>query len=433
MKIFVIGQCTLHWGRMEFGNIGNYYIIEPFFRELHRVFSSAQIVTTMQMTNEFCQKEKISVVPISLYYEWADSDLTNAYKEFAIATIYNKTGELIDSTPYIKEVLSSDLVVDFSGDMWGDNADLAGKNRFLVGLLKDRTAQLLGKSTAMIAGSPGPFTNEQLLTFAKEVFTNFNLVTNREKISTKLLENWRFELENVVDLACPSFLFEPSAEDDIKSLIENTPLQSASTKPIYGFILCGWNFLEAPFSKFPRKDFEYTEFVKVIEYIIKELGGQVCLMSHSNGFELSPNFKLIHGRDYPIVEQLYSLIPNDIKNDVYLLNGIYSPAETKAIISHFDMLVSGRVHGAIAGLSQAIPTVIIDYGHEPKAHKLQGFAQICEMENYVANPASAEDMIVKVKDCWIHRNEIQKNLQKRNVEIKKMAKRNFELLENILV
>lgn len=30
MKVFVIGQCTLHWGRMEFGNIGNYYIVEPF-------------------------------------------------------------------------------------------------------------------------------------------------------------------------------------------------------------------------------------------------------------------------------------------------------------------------------------------------------------------------------------------------------------------
>ena len=33
-RILVIGQCTLHWGRMEFGNIGNFYIIDPFFKEL---------------------------------------------------------------------------------------------------------------------------------------------------------------------------------------------------------------------------------------------------------------------------------------------------------------------------------------------------------------------------------------------------------------
>jgi colanic acid/amylovoran biosynthesis protein len=46
MTIFVIGQCTIHWGRMEFGNIGNYYIAEPLFRELHRVFPEATIKTT---------------------------------------------------------------------------------------------------------------------------------------------------------------------------------------------------------------------------------------------------------------------------------------------------------------------------------------------------------------------------------------------------
>ena len=30
MNILVIGQTTMQIGRMEFGNIGNYYIIEPF-------------------------------------------------------------------------------------------------------------------------------------------------------------------------------------------------------------------------------------------------------------------------------------------------------------------------------------------------------------------------------------------------------------------
>lgn len=36
--IFVIGQCSLHWGRMEFGNIGNYYVIEPFLRNCTKFF-----------------------------------------------------------------------------------------------------------------------------------------------------------------------------------------------------------------------------------------------------------------------------------------------------------------------------------------------------------------------------------------------------------
>ena len=53
MRLLLIGQCSLHWGRMENGNIGNYYIVEPLIRELHRVFPDAEIVTTMQMTERF--------------------------------------------------------------------------------------------------------------------------------------------------------------------------------------------------------------------------------------------------------------------------------------------------------------------------------------------------------------------------------------------
>ena len=44
MKIFVIGQCTLHWGRMEYGNIGNYYVIEPFFRDIARTSAVSELI-----------------------------------------------------------------------------------------------------------------------------------------------------------------------------------------------------------------------------------------------------------------------------------------------------------------------------------------------------------------------------------------------------
>ncbi len=60
MRILIIGQCTLHWGRLEYGNIGNYYIVETSIRELHTVFPVAEIVTTFQLTDEFCKREKAS-------------------------------------------------------------------------------------------------------------------------------------------------------------------------------------------------------------------------------------------------------------------------------------------------------------------------------------------------------------------------------------
>ena len=83
MKILITGQTTLHWGRMEFGNIGNYYIIEPFVRLLHETFPMAKIKTTLQMSERFCRDENIEVLPMELFFGW-DNDLKKANKDTEI-------------------------------------------------------------------------------------------------------------------------------------------------------------------------------------------------------------------------------------------------------------------------------------------------------------------------------------------------------------
>lgn len=432
MNILIIGQCSLHWGRMEFGNIGNYYIIEPFIRELNKVFPNSLIKTTMQMSERFCKEENISLLPIDLYYGWNGNDLEVAKKELNLAKRFAETGSLVEETPYIREVIRADLVIDFSGDIWGDNADFLGEDRFMVGLIKDRVAQLLGKKVVMLAGSPGPFSNQEILPFAQEVFKNFNLVTNREPISKKLLENDGFDISKTQSLACPAFLFESAEGLDIDKLIVKAGLTNKD-KPIVGFILCGWNFELGPFDIESRNDEEFTNFAEVIEYLTEELGVQVCLMSHSNGFNIPPApFKLKHGRDYIIIKQLEKVLCNrKISKDFFTLNDIYDPWTTKAIINQFDMLVSGRVHAAVSGLSQSVPTVIIDYGHEPKAHKLIGFAKVAQVEEYVANPCSLIDMKEKVFRCFNERQNYKKHLHKHIPEVSNLARKNFEILKAI--
>ena len=157
MRILLTGLMTLHWGRIENGNIGNYYITETTVRELHRVFPDSEIVTTFQMTKEFCEWEKVKVLPIELFYSWSVSDLDICLKELGIAEIYNLTGNLVTSTPYIEEVMKSDLVLDFSGEMWGDYAEPVGKDRFLTVLIKDRVAQLFKETGGAISRFSGTF------------------------------------------------------------------------------------------------------------------------------------------------------------------------------------------------------------------------------------------------------------------------------------
>jgi len=189
-----------------------------------------------------------------------------------------------------------------------------------------------------------------------------------------------------------------------------------------------------PFDKENRDDSEFIIFAESVEYLTEELGVRVCLMSHSNGFDIPPApFKLKHGRDYVIIKQLERLLhERGISNDFYTINDVYDAWNTKAIIKNFDMLVSGRIHAAVAALSQSVPTVIIDYGHEPKAHKLIGFATVAKVQDLVADPCVLSDLKSKIERCYKERKKYKKHLDKRIPEVHALARKNFELLKGLV-
>lgn len=431
MRILVTGQCTVHWGRLEFGNIGNYYITETTFRELHRVFPNAEIVTTFQMTDEFCESENVKCLPMELFYSWSGDDLDIALKEYAIASLYTKTGKLVTTTPFIEEVLKLDLLVDFSGELWGDHADPVGKDRFLVGLLKDRVAQLLGKHTVLLAGSQGPFSDQRSLELAKEVFENFSLVANRESASIELLKEYDFNVSKVESFTDAAFLFEPALEEEMIEIYKSENLLY-SEKPIVGYILCGFNMLEGPYDKWPRRDDEFELFAESVEYIVNDLGARVVFLSHQNGFELPPNFKLINGRDYPYANGLYEAVLKRGKvrrEDIYCISKPYLPKETKAIISKFDMLVTGRIHGFVAGVSQNVPSVIINRGNSPKSLRNVGFARSVGFENYLASPMNKPELINCIDMCWKNKDELRFTLENKIPVVKLTA---HELYNSLL-
>ncbi|MBB6681547.1 polysaccharide pyruvyl transferase family protein [Aequorivita sp. 609] len=417
---------------MEFGNIGNYYIVEPAIRMVHYTFPNAKVKTTLQLSKRFCLDENIEVVPMEWYYGFIEEDLPIAQKEYQLALDYHNGKPLTETTPFMDAIMEADLVIDFSGDIWGDNADFLGENRFLVGLYKDRTAQLLGKKTVMMAGSPGPFSPGENLDFAKEVFENFDLVTNRESFSRKILKEYGFNLSNLKDLSCPSFLFETKTDLDIEEI---HPLFNRE-KPnlVVGVILCGWNFPTQAFDSAKRTESEYDFLVNPLLKFLKENSEvKLCLMSHSNGFNPGEKpFRLLHGRDYDTIKQLEKImLQKGYADRVFALNDVYDPWTTKAIIGNFDMLISGRIHGAVAGLSQQIPTVIIDYGNGPQAHKLKGFAKEAGVLEYVANPNLPEDIFYKIQKCIQNLKIIREQLKVHIPEVKNKSKQNFNLLKSL--
>ncbi len=434
MRILLTGLVSVHMGRVENGNIGNYYIVETTIRELHRVFPNAEIVTTLQMTDDFTKRENITVLPLDMYYVWNNNDLSNAYKEYAIASIFNETKCLVETTPFIEEVNRCDLVCDFSGEMWGDHAEPVGKDRFLVNLLKMRTAQLLGKPTVLLAGSQGPFNNTGNITpFTKLVFKNYALVANREAASGELLDLNGFDTSKLKSYTDPAFLFEPATREQVNEIIKRENILSTEKRTV-GFILCGFNMLEGPYDKEPRRDEEFIQFAELVEYMVNKFDVRVFLMSHQNGFERCPDIKLINGRDYPYARRLYHIVAQrgktDIK-DVICAKGPFTPKETKAIIQNFDMFISGRIHAFVAAVSQCIPTVIINRGHGGKSHRNIGFARSVGLEDYISDPASSIDMIQKTGRCWTNRIELRKTLERKIPQVQETAHALFDSLSEL--
>jgi colanic acid/amylovoran biosynthesis protein len=432
IKIFILGLTSSTLGGMENQNLGNYAIIEPFILCLKEEYPNSEIVTSIQMSDDFCQKYNIVSKRERRFWTYGKETAKSTMVDFIRVSVWFILKKIlrvnarciIHDSILLEEISGSDLIIDFSGDIFGDNSSY---NNFLEDCAEILFAKILGKPVAMIAGSPGPFKERWRKILAKFIFNRVDLITNREPVSTRLLIELGVIPERIKTTACPAFLFQPRKREEISQILADEKISLSDEKPLVGLIICGWNMPLTPNYKTPREEWELRPFAQLIEYLIEKLQVRVFLMSHQNDIDQAGN--VVRGTDHAIIFQLFEVLKNKNYEDNLLnLQGIYDARTSKAIIGCFDMLISGRIHGAVGGLSQCIPTVIIDYGHQPKAHKLKGFAQLVGIEQYICDPKNAEDMIEKASKMWKARAEIKKMLECKIPQIKNEARGNFVFL-----
>jgi colanic acid/amylovoran biosynthesis protein len=257
-----------------------------------------------------------------------------------------------------------------------------------------------------------------------------DLVTTREPLSEAMLAYIGINGDHIYATACPSVLFGKKEIEAEMPQNEDFSMLFKEKVPTVGIILCGWNFPMGPSGRWPRESWEYLNFVGMIRYLLENTHYRVCIMSHQNATDNDGN--LIKGNDHRIIAQLLKeLGPLYDGKRVVTLHSCYNAAESKTIVGTFDLLISGRIHGAVQGLSQYIPTAIIDYGHKPKAHKLKGFARLYGIDDYVMDPLSEDDIIIKLQELINNREQIRSLLLQQVPRIKELALSNFELLRKL--
>jgi len=427
MKIFITGLTSVPKGGMELHNLGNYVIVEPLFDYLRKTFLKADISTSIQMSDQFYQRNNIAGCHHKRFWTYGiRTGLSTFIDIFRVLAWKILRLNFLLSSPLLKEISQADLIIDFSGDVYGDNASWTA---FLETNARLGVAILMNKKTAMIVGSLGPFTILWRQTIAKFILPKINLVTNREPLSTMMLNYIGIKGENIVSTACPSVLFDAAPvsliprNKDFERLFEDVT-------PTLGFIICGWNMPVGPYNRWPRDDWEFQPFIKIIKYLFEHTNYRICIMSHQNS--TSHEGLLQKGNDHRIIDHLLDLLDEYYDNErIFTLEGLYDASQSKTIIGTFNLLISGRIHGAVQGMSQGIPTAVMDYGHEPKAHKLQGFSQLYGISDYIFSPTDSEEAIRIINKLIRDKKRLSLDLNERIPSVKSLALKNFKLLKDL--
>jgi len=427
LNILVIGMTSGSLGGMEFHNLGNFIIVDPLFKLLREHFPDDIIKTSIQLSESFYKKYNLIQLKNKRFWSYGKYTGQESFKDIIRFCIWKiiKNKKILQKSCLLSEILEADLVIDFSGDIYGENA---AWTKYLESNLRLYFSIMMKKQVAMIIGSPGPFHKKWKLQIAKYILPKLDLITNREEISTQLLGNYGILNKNMYTTACPSIFFEKTEQKELEKKLDYSDLFNYKGKTL-GIILCGWNLPVGPYNKWPREEWEFKSIIELINHLYLKTEYRICLMSHQNLTDQAS--KIIFGNDHKIISRIIDLIENTKRDRIFTLKDVYTAAESKAIISSFDILVSGRIHGAVQGLSQNIPTAIIDYGHEPKAHKLKGFAKLYDIEQFVCDPIKSENMISIVDNLISSKDIIRQHLEDHNPIVKEKALLTFKLLQEL--
>lgn len=410
--------------------LGNAAILIPLVQYLHKYIPDGEISTTIQLSNEFCEKygiirieRPITYLPRSLH-QIIDSIFCFILINFwFFSKKYLKLNLKSFLRPNkIQNFIKYEIFLDFHGDILPNDSTVIPIFIHCIDIL---IIKRLNIPVIEFANSPGPFFGILKTSLSKIIFNNTTLILNREPFSTELIKEIGIRTP-IITTACPAFLLTIPDENRIKEMLINEGIYEKD-RPFIGFTLAGYNlFSFRRWDKFPNFN-DLKVYIPILKYLLNVLDAKVLLIPHV--YRTNPwSGEFIQGPDYMILKQLYTDINGDTYNGrLKFIKGIYTTSEIKAIIGQCDLFIGGRMHACIAAVSQCIPTIFLAYGI-----KHFGMAKHVGLEKYVTDGKNPEITLAIVQEAWQNKEKIKKSLNNRIIKIKTLSELNFEIIRDIL-
>jgi len=438
-KILIIGLCALPMGTME-RQLGNLAILIPMIKTIKEAVPDARISTSLQLSEGFCREHGITCLDIKSLYKPVPSSGVVALVDYLRSGLWSVlrkylkiNAKFLIGGRKLKEFREADIVLDFSGDTFGDMAHPLHLMKHSCDIL---SVLHLGKPYYMYAASPGPFSTGMRMFLAKKALNKMTLITSREPRAYETIKQSNLTRVPVIRAACPAFLLEPASEERAKEILSKEGIKR-SDRPLVGVSVCGFNFSTELVSKDKYKERRTEEEMEPVLGIIRhlldeQLNMDVMLIPHVYRTDDLGNY--VAGPDTRINEQIYDTLQGKEEkygDQLQFFRGFYKPNEIKSVIGQCDMFVSGRIHAGVGAMSQAIPTILLAYGI-----KFFGFARLVGQERFVsdglAGKMDAEDVISKIDDAWKNRETVSQEIEQNMKHVRDLASFNATLVKEIL-
>lgn len=261
-------------------------------------------------------------------------------------------------------------------------------------------SKVLGKPVMIWANSLGPFNPRYIRPFIRWVLNKVDLITTREAISKKILDD--------ISVTAPAFVTADAAftlphvsREEAMGLIER---QTGNIKNelLVGISAIPWDFPNE--SSEARKTELFENYLEVLaaaaDYVIGKLNAYVIFFPQV----IIPTVK----DDRPIAAKVLGKMGNE--SQAAILTDDYTPEQIKGMYGCMSLLIGTRFHSCILAQSMKVPTVAIEYD----GHKAAGIMRLLELEDYVSDiyVITTDELISKIDKIWAERDGVRKKLEK---------------------
>jgi polysaccharide pyruvyl transferase WcaK-like protein len=317
-----------------------------------------------------------------------------------------------------------DIVLDLSSDSLNEYYGIVYP---LFSLFQLELISLCKKKVVVCPASIGPFKSGFMKRLVRRTLSKTDLVIAREQTTLDFLHEIDIPENKLYFAADLAFLFEPISKESAHEIVSSLGLNQM-TRPLIGI---------APSSEIYRYCFpeisdahsKYVEYVKLMaeatDFIIEKLQADVVFIPH---FVFPDEFVK---NDKIASQDIYNQLRN--KEHVKLLIDDFRADEVKGVITLCDILVTCRMHAAIAATSSAVPTVALSFGH--KFHSVLG--KMLGQDKYIVKTDADYSTVLSnleetVMSCWNNRLLIHKELDTARMVVKKKALSSFDQIATIL-